>query len=289
MKKYFLIITLILSPLQLIAADTLYEAYAKLMINDEHAGFIVSRYQFDLNKKQFISTYYLKTSNQMTDVSESLKAIADENLNPISYEYTSIAGKDTKTIDATFKGQDMIATIRNNGKIQKVNKKIEKGTFLSTFLIYLMLKSPQGLKSDAQYNYKAIAEEDADIYDGNAVVGKEELVKNIKAYKVKVEFKGQSFVSYVTSKGETISTQVQGQNVGSEIVSSADEAIGKFLKNKKTLELLFGKIPEGKVRPQVENSIATSPQSGVQLNTEVKADAPDKKEAVKKDNSAKGK
>ncbi len=289
MKLIIILITQLFIISQSFAADTLYEAYAKLMINDEHAGFIVTRYQFDLTKKQFISTYYLKTSSQMTDVSESLKAIADENLNPISYEYTSIAGKDTKTIDATFKGQDMTATIRNNGKVQKVNKKIEKGTFLSSFLIYLMLKSPQGLKSDAQYNYKAIAEEDADIYAGSAVVGKEELNKNIKAYKVKVEFKGQAFVSYVTNKGETISTQVQGQAVSSEIVNNPEDATGKFLKNKKTLELLFGKVPEGKVHPHLENSVATQSQNSVQLNSEVKNVGSEKIDSNIKETTVKGK
>src|SRR6478736_1577188 len=77
-------------------AAVLFEGYSKINANDAHIGYVVSRYEFDDKKKQFISTYFIKTGKGPTETTESLKAFADSELAPISYEYTSLSGKESK-------------------------------------------------------------------------------------------------------------------------------------------------------------------------------------------------
>jgi uncharacterized protein Veg len=201
-------------------AKVLFEGYSKILANNAPIGYIVSKYEFDSKSKKFISTYFLKTGKQGSEITESLKAIANSDLAPLSYEYTSIVGKDVKTIDAKFSGAKMTAKIKSGKKTQTVRKDIPKGTFLSTFLVYLMLKSNDGLKTNSNYDYKAIAEEDAEIYSGLAAVGKEESYLGLKAFKVQNRFKDINFVSFVNERGEVLGTNSVSQGVTTELAQS---------------------------------------------------------------------
>lgn len=227
------------------AADILFEGYAKINSGDQHIGYVISRYEFDSQKKQFKSTYFLKTGKGATEVSESLKAVADSELAPISYEYASLAGKDIKTIDAKFKNGNFSAVIKQNGKIDRIEKKIPKGTFLSTFLVYLMLKSKEGLKSDTNYEYQAIAEEDGSIIKGQALVGKEEMFNGLKAYKIMNTFKDSKFLSHITGRGEVLGTNALGQSIATELVATPAEAIVNQSYSATILKTLFGGVPDG--------------------------------------------
>lgn len=226
-------------------ADVLFEGYSKIMSGDQHIGYTVSRYEFDAKKKQFISTYFLKTGKGENEITESLKAFADAELGPQSYEYTTLVGKEAKTIDASFKAGSLSAVVRENGRVQKIEKKVPKGTFLSTFLIYLMLKSPEGLREETKYDYQAIAEEDASIYQGQASVGKEQDFLGNKALKILNTFKDLKFLSYVNSRGEVLGTNATGQRISTQLVASAKEAIGNFNPSTAVLKTLFGEIPKG--------------------------------------------
>ena len=115
-------LTLVLSSFTSSAAgkEVLFEGYSKVMSQGAPAGYVISRYEYDAKLKRFYSSYYLKTNSNL---SESLKATADSEFNPISYEYTSIVGKDTKTIDAKFVKNKMSAFINTNGKSTRVEKK----------------------------------------------------------------------------------------------------------------------------------------------------------------------
>ncbi len=231
--------------LQAQGADTLFEGYAKLVVNGHHVGYVISRYEFDSKKNQFASAYFLKTGKGGTEVTESLKAFATADLVPLSYEYTSVVGKDTKTIDAKFKNGTMSALVKTNGKISRVDKKIPKGTFLSTFLIYLMMKSKEGLKSESKYEYQAIAEEDASIQKGQALVGKEETYNGFKAFKILNTFKDSKFLSYVNDRGEVLGTNVIAQGVSTELVGSMAEATKDQAVSSTLLSAIFGSVPKG--------------------------------------------
>ncbi|MDG0815061.1 hypothetical protein [Bdellovibrio svalbardensis] len=255
-RTYFaFILSILLLPLSS-HADVLFEGYSKILAGDQHIGYIVSRYEFDAKKKQFLSTYILKTGKGSSEVTESLKAVADSELAPISYEYTSLAGKEVKTIDARFKAGNLSAVVKTNGKIQRFEKKIPKGTFLSTFLVYLMLKSKDGLRSETKYEYQAIAEEDGGIYKGQALVGKEETYNGFKAFKILNTFKDSKFLSYVNERGEVLGTNAMGQGVTTELVATPNDATTGQPYSSTILKTLFASVPTGQ-----QNVIAQSQKS----------------------------
>lgn len=227
-------------------AEVLFEGYSKILSNGSPIGYTISKYEFNAKSKKFISTYFLKTSGQGMEITESLKAFANAELAPISYEYTSIVGKETKTIDAKFTGLKMTAQVRSNGKTQTIRKDLPKGTFLSTFLVYLMLKSKDGLKTDSNYDYQAVAEEDAEVYKGQASVGKEEVFLGLKAFKVQNKFKDVRFISYVNERGEALGTSSAAQGVATELVADPAQATTGFPSSPIILKNLFGEVPIGK-------------------------------------------
>lgn len=226
-------------------ADILFEGYSKVTSEQKHIGFTISRYEFNSKKNQFISTYFTKIGTGQGEVTESLKAVADSDLNPISYEYTQLAGTNTKTIDAKFNGLKFTGVITENGNSKKINKNIEKGTFLSTFLVYLILKSKTGLQSDTTYEYKAIAEEDGDVVSGKAVIGKLESFTGVSAYKVLNTFKDVPFISFVSERGEVIGTQADSHGIHTHLMAKPSEATQGFKINESVMKSLFGEIPKG--------------------------------------------
>lgn len=226
-------------------ADVLFEGYSKVTSEQKHIGFTISRYEFDSKKNLFISTYFTKIGVGQNEVTESLKAISDSELNPISYEYTQVAGSNTKTIDAKFTGLKLSGIVSENGKSKKIAANIEKGTFLSTFLVYLMLKSKTGLQSDTTYEYKAIAEEDGDIVSGKAIVGKLETFSGVSTYKVLNTFKDVSFVSFVNERGEVLGTQADSHGIHTQLVAKPSEATQGFKINESIMKNLFGETPKG--------------------------------------------
>ena len=234
-------------------ADVLFEGYYKIISGNQHIGYVINQYKFDTKKKQFQSTYLIKTGKGDLETTESLKAFADEKLNPISYEYTSLNSKESKLIDMKFKNQQMTGTIKHGNKISRVDQKIEKGTFLSTFLVYLMLKSPEGLKTETNYDYQAIAEEEGKIVKGQALVGKEQEYNAVKSLKVLNTFNDIKFLSFVSQRGEVIATNSIGQGIITELMATPHEAIGGFSINNNLLKTLFGNIPTGS-----SNIMATS-------------------------------
>ncbi len=247
MVRTFLILLSLLLIVPLGAsADILFEGYSKILSGDQHIGYVISRYEFDAKKKQFISTYFLKTGKGPSEITESLRAVADSELAPISYSYTTLTGKDSKTIDAKFKGGTLNATINSNGKLERIDKKIPKGTFLSTFLVYLMLKSKDGLRSETNYEYQAVAEEDAAIHKGQALVGKEEVFNGFKVFKILNTFKDVKFLSYINERGEVLGTNALGQGITTELVTHPNEATSNLPYSASILKTIFGGIPEGK-------------------------------------------
>ncbi|MGZ3770654.1 MAG: hypothetical protein ACXVCP_13670 [Bdellovibrio sp.] len=238
-------IAILLLAFQFAQADVLFEGYSKLLSGDQHVGYTISRYEFDDKKKQFAATTFLKFGKGATEVTESLKAFADSELSPISYEYTYLVGKEVKTVDAKVKKNVLTATVKNGGKVQRIEKKIPKGTFLSTFLVYLMLKSKDGLRAETNYEYQAIAEEDATIEKGQALVGKEEIYKGFKVFKILNTFKNSTFLSYVNERGEILGTNVTAQDLKTELVANPSEATAGQAYSATILKTLFGSVPEG--------------------------------------------
>lgn len=251
-------------------AEVLFEGYFKILSGDQHIGYIISRYEFEAKKKQFISTYFLKTGKGPSEVTESLKAVADSELAPISYEYTTLAGKESKTIDAKFKNNNFTGVVKTNGKVQRIEKKTPKGTFLSTFLVYLMLKSKEGLQSETNYEYQAIAEEDGAIYQGQALVGKEVTHNGFKVFKILNTFKNSKFLSYVNERGEVLGTDAMAQGITTELVANPADATANLPYSANLLQAIFGSVPTGQANVAVRSiklkeAEANAPAPGKQM------------------------
>jgi hypothetical protein len=243
---------------QISRADILFEGYSKVLLSHVHVGYVIQRVEFDAKKKEFISSYYLKTSPSGGNVTESLKARSSSSFLPLSYQYTSLVGDRAKTIDAQFKGDMMTAIIVDNGKKQTVQRKIPKGSFLGTFLVYVMLQGKEGIKKNAKYSYQAIAEEDATLASGEAFVKEEENVNGITAFKILNTFKDSQFVMYCTYKGEVVGTRSPVQNISTELVGSVREATAGLTLNSHALTQLFGSVPRGADNPIGRRGVETS-------------------------------
>lgn len=257
--------------LSLAHADVLFEGYSKVISNGNHVGYLILKYEFDNKKNQFSSTYFLKTNEQGGNITESLKALSTTDLVPISYQYTSLTGQpaeaskaapakvkigkknigtetlmNAKTVDAEFKNNMMNFKITQNGKTDKISKPLPKGAFLSTFLVYLMLRNQEGLKSDQKYDYQAIAEEEADVFTGSAFVKPmEKLSTGFSAFKILNEFKSVKFVSFCNEQGEVYSTESPEFGISTELVAKPEMATNGMIFNKKIIKELFNNIPEG--------------------------------------------
>lgn len=231
------------------SADVLFEGYSKVLLDGVHVGYVIQRYEFDAKKKEFVTAYYLKTNPAGGNITESLKARSSATMRPVAYQFTELVGDHAKIIDAQFKGEQMTAVINDGGKKQTLQKKIPKNAFLSSFLAYVMLQGKEGIKKGNKYTYQAVAEEDGNLYSGDAFISGEETVSGINAFKVLNTFKGTQFISYCTFKGEVVATKSPVQKITTELVAGVQEATKGLSLNSNALVQLFGSVPKGMENP----------------------------------------
>jgi hypothetical protein len=257
-----------------VQAQILFEGYSRITQEGNFIGFGVQRYEFDKTKSEFISTYMVKYNELGGSVTESLVAKANKALEPISYNYNMLSPKSAKSIDALFVKGQLKLTINDNGKRLKREATLPKGAFFSTFLAYVILQNPNGLKANANYDYQAVAEEDGQVYRGTAKVLSQETLKNIPVFKINNNFKDAQFTSYATDKGEIIATESPLNGLKLELVANAEEAVGGLSVSADNLRLLFGSVPEGKANalsalaqptpsPAVKSATTTTLGAGV--------------------------
>jgi hypothetical protein len=148
-----------------------------------------------------------------------------------------------------------------------------------------MLKSKEGLRSETRYEYQAIAEEDASITKGEALVGKEESFHGFKVFKILNTFKDSKFLSYVNDRGEVLGTNAMGQGITTELVATAAEATNGQSYSATLLKTLFGSVPAGtqnvvaqaqKIKTDEESAPAPTKQIGVPQGQGVQMKAEDK-------------
>lgn len=259
-------------------AEIIYEGWHKVLSAGQHVGYYIQRYEIDPKTKVFTSIYFLKTNSVGNDVMEAVKAQSKQVtepiqwLVPISYSYTSTIGKKTKIIDAIFKEEKdmarpekkkpkkgkavakiagskykstlrLVATINENGQTKKIDSIIPENSFISTFLTYIMLQSKAGLKVGNNFSYSAVAEEDAAVYDGTALVKESTKYNDKDSFKVINEFKKDRFISYINEKGEVLGTKSPLLSLATEAVGTAEEAYKGFTLDEKHIKQIFGNIP----------------------------------------------
>jgi hypothetical protein len=264
-RRMFTTLALVLSLLTIFEtakAEILFEGYSKILLSGAHVGFAVQRYEFDSKKQEFISTSFLKTTAQGGNITESLKARSDSKLKPISYQYTTLTNGKPKTIDANFKGTTMTAIVHEGGKTQTIQKQLQKGVFLATFLGYLMLQGKEGIKPQVKYAYLAVAEEDAGVFPGEAYVASAEKYNGQSAFKILNTYHDAQFISYVTAKGDVLATRSPVQGISSELVANMQLATQGLSVNTSSIETLFGGLPKGKENAVARNDSATASPAG---------------------------
>lgn len=225
--------------------QTLFDGYYRLTLEDKAIGYMVQVYQYDDKKKTFHTTYFLKTNKLGGDIQESVKASSNNKFEPISYAYTSKSGSTVKTIDASFKKNIMKITITDGKMKRDETHKMPEGSFLSSFLGYLMLQ--KGISVGKKFSYKAIAEEDGNNYDGEAWVKEKTEYLAQPSFRILNKFKGAQFVSFMSEKGEVLGTTSPQTNVSAQLKTTPSEATKDFVVPNQTLKLLFGKVPTGKI------------------------------------------
>ncbi len=242
-------------------ANLLFEGWFQVLAGSEKVGFFVERYEFNNNKFKCVT--YLKTNAGGNNVTESLKAESGPDLSPSSYQYTSKTGDNVKVIDATFKADMMTLNIFDGKKKTVTSKRIKKGTFLSEFLIYVVLNQKNGLKIGNDFKYNAIAEEEGTAYTGSLLVKNQEPVKGKDAFRLINEFKGEKYISWVTPRGEPLLVRQPNQNIDVRFAENEAAATEGITVNKNDLALLFGKVPGESASDNTEASPVKRPTKNV--------------------------
>lgn len=232
--------------------DLLFEGYSRIMLGQTHIGYTIQRFEYDPRKKEYSTVYYLKTQPPANDVIESLKARSSFDLQPLSYQYTALESGKVRIVDASFNNGVMSISSLEGGKRKALPpRKINKGTFLASFLGYLMLQQKDGVKVGNKYSYEAIAEEDGNVYKGDAYVKQEETIKTLQTFRILNTYKNVKFVSNFTPKGEVVATHSDAQDISTELVANIQDATKGMSVNSNQLKQLFDEVPKGQ-----ENAVA---------------------------------
>lgn len=277
--QLFGVMLLCFSPVATFAAEIMFEGYYRIELAGKHIGYSIQRYEFDPKDKTFSTISFLRIKTGEEVMQESLKAKSNDKFQPVSYNYTLTQGKTLKTIDATFKGEIMKVKIIDGKNVQDQTHKLPKGTFLSSFLTYLMLQKK--MKIDQAFQYSAVAEEDAASYNGKALIESREAKTSYDVLRILNSFKGEKFVAKVAVvkdpkeadkylRGEVLGTGSPTKNLSTELVESAVATENQIVPNKILIDV-FGNMPTGK------NNLLTAEKSKP-VDKPVEEKKPEKKE-----------
>lgn len=261
----FGLIVLFFSPGTLYASEIMFEGYYRIEVSGEHIGYAIQRYEYDSKAKGFTCTTFMRVKMGDKVIQESLKAKSNDKFQPLSYQYTSQVNETTKGIDATFKGQIMTLKRFEGGsnKVKNETYKIPEGSFLSSFLMFVMLQKKLALNQ--AFKYSGIAEEEGASYWGKAWLESKEVKGKQVHFRVFNMFKDEEFISRMVAipdpaeadkylKAEFQGTESPKQKLTTRLIATPNQATeGQTVPNK-TLIGLFGAMPTGKV-----NLIASPP------------------------------
>lgn len=235
-------------------SSTIFEGYYKVMQMDQHIGFVIIRHSLDPKNSQFQIQTYLRLSKRGFDMTETLSTVSDSGLKPIKYSYTGMDKTKSKTIDLELvidkktKAESLAGVgVEAKNKLT-LSVPMEKGVFFSSALYPMMLRSPAGIKTDTSFEFSAVAEETAQVHTGTSKVEKNMVtLGNQQVFKVSNSFAGSTYDSFITPNGEILSTNNSSTGIKTELVRQKEEAIQDIKINKKTIEKIFGQLPEGKI------------------------------------------
>jgi hypothetical protein len=275
-----LCLVLILAFSQIISASEIqFEGYYRLELESKPIGYVIQRYETDPKDKIIRYAYFLKTNEVGGNIQESLKAEArtkeKAEFEPISFQYTGQVGKDLTSIDGSFSKEIMkVVKTKGGDKARNETYKIPKGTFLSSFLSYLMLQS--GMKVGKKFIYSAVAEEDGNSYKGEAFIKNEEKFAGQTVYRVENNYKGERFVCFLTPQGEMMGTISPAKKLTLVLVAKPTDATEGFPVPNKSLMLTFGNIPTGTANALARAKAAAPIKAEAPVKTEKPTEKPAK-------------
>jgi hypothetical protein len=252
MRNVFLAVIFLIS--QMASAAVVFEGYYKVSQFNNHIGFIVIKHELEPKTKNYIINTYLRLAKKNFDMTETLKTVSDENLKPIQFSYAAMDKKKTKTLDGNLKldsktKKEVFSVLAiEDGKKINMTEPMTKGVFFSSALYPMLLRSEKGLKTNMDVDFSAIAEETMQIHTGTMKIEKKRVAKDsFQLMKAKTSFAGSSYEVMLTDKGEVISTSDASTGIKTELMRNKEEALQDIKVNNKTLEQIFGSIPEGKI------------------------------------------
>lgn len=248
-----LIIGLFLFSSSIANAAIVFEGYYKVSQFNNHIGFIIIKHELEPKSNNYIIQTYLRLAKKNFDMTETLKTVSDSNMKPVQYSYTALDKKRTKTIEGTIsndaktKNEIMAIVAIEDGKKLALSVPYEKGVFFSSALYAMMLRGEKGLKTGMDLEFNAIAEEAAQVHTGTTKIAKNRVTKDtFQLMKADNNFAGSNYEVLLTDKGEIVSTNDSKTGIKTELVRNKEEAIQDIKINNKTIEQIFGSIPEGK-------------------------------------------
>lgn len=234
-------------------ANVVFEGYYKVSQFNNHIGFIIIKHELEPKTNNYIIQTYLRLAKKNFDMTETLKTVSDANMKPIKYSYTAMDKKKTKTIDGSLttdaktKKEVFSVLATEDGNKLAVSVPYEKGVFFSSALYPMMLRGEKGLKTGLDLEFNALAEEAAQVHMGTTKIAKTRVTKDtFQLLKADNNFAGSSYEVLLTDKGEIVSTNDSKTGIKTELVRNKEEAIQDIKVNNKTIEQIFGSLPEGK-------------------------------------------
>lgn len=228
-------------------AEILFEGYYKVTQFKKHIGFLVLRHEIEGKTKNFKTTSFIKLGKGGFDLTETYTAVSTSDLTPVSISYLAAGDKKTKTIEVKIKNDKMTGLVVEDGKKTKINTNVQRGTFLSSALYYLMLRSKDGLKTGTKFDYVALTEEGPVALNGTVSIDKKMATQgSLQLLKVNNRFAGSDYDNLVSSRGEVISANTPATQIESELVKTPEEAMEGVKLSAGTLEKIFGGLPAGK-------------------------------------------
>lgn len=225
-------------------ADLIFEGYYKIVKEDIHIGYTILRFEYDPAKQEMIATSFIKTAPQFSDLTESYVARSNTGYQPISLQFTSVdSSKRKMLISAKMAGENLVGEIVSNGPPKKLNIKIKKGVFFSSFLPFLMLKA--GIKTGLGFTYYAITEESGEVQEGTANINKNmDDIKGQKVFRVSNKFMGIQYTSLIAANGEILYVDSPAQKTSTELTTK-ELATKDMPVPQSIISNLFGGSPAG--------------------------------------------
>ena len=223
-------------------AKVIHQYFQKIESNNNHIGYAIVREEHLAKKQQIVVTSFVKTNESGGNITEGLKSFSTaDKLQPISYQYTAIAGDKSTTIDAVVRKGTLFATITEGKSKKTIQKKLPDNAFFSSVLLPKVLR--KGLAVNNNYEFEAVAEEDASVTKGRLQILEKTKTNGEESYKLINDYKQNRFYSYVSPIGKVLKTDNPVTKLSTVTVSSKNEAVGSISYPEVILKTLFGKVP----------------------------------------------